>query len=143
MDGYKNYLLSELLTVINESFLTKHCSKYVELNIRHGDGWKKYIPGVPEFLRNRPKQVVDMLLDKMYRVTDDIAVRSLGNATFIVESFEEGTKIRKEYRTYLGNADQFCSCTCYNLQNAHVNATECFASTSLQYFSLGRIHFMI
>ena len=57
-----------------------------------------------------------MLLDKMYRVTDDIAVRSLRNETFIVESFEEGARFRKEYRTYLGNSDQFYSCTCYNFR---------------------------
>ena len=37
-----------------------------------------------------------MLLDKMYKVTDDIAVRSLGNTAFIVESFEEGTRIWKQ-----------------------------------------------
>ena len=107
----------ELLTVIIESFIPKHYSKYVALNIRYGDGCNKYTSGVPEFLRNGPKQVVDMLLDEMYRVTDDIAVRSLGNATYIVESFEEGTRIRKEYRTYFGNTDQFCSCTCYNFRH--------------------------
>ena len=127
LDGYKNCSLSELLTVIIESFIPKHYSKYVELNIRYGDGCKRYTPRVPEFLRNRPKQVVDMLLDKMYRVTDDIAVRSLGNATFIVESFEEGTRIRKEYRTYLGNTDQFCSCTCYNFRRYRMLCKHFFA----------------
>ena len=127
LDGYKNCSLSELLTVIIESFIPKHYSKYVALNIRYGDGCKKYAPGVPEFLRNRPKQVVDMLLDKMYRVTDDIVVRSLGNETFIVESFEEGTRIRKEYRTYLGNSDQFCSCTCYNFRRYRMLCKHFFA----------------
>ena len=52
----------------------------------------------------------------MRRVTDDIAIKSLGNETFIAESFEEGTRIRKEYNAYLGNSDQFCSCTCYNFR---------------------------
>ena len=127
LDGYKNCSLSELLTVIIESFIPKHYSKYVSLNIRYGDGCKKYAPGVPEFLRNRPKQVVDVLLDKMYRVTDDIVVRSLGNQTFIVESFEEGTRIRKEYRTYLGNSDQFCSCTCYNFRRYRMLCKHFFA----------------
>ena len=79
-----------------------------------------------------------MLLDKMYRITDNIAVRSLGNETFIVGSFEEGVRIRKEYRTYLETA--------ISSIHAHVitsDAKECLASTSLQYFSLGRLHFMI
>ena len=60
-----------------------------------------------------------MLLDKMYRVTDDIAVRSLGNATFIGESFEEGTRIRKEYR--------ICSCTCYNFRRYRMLCKHFFA----------------
>ena len=63
----------------------------------------------------------------MYRVTDDIVVRSLGNQTFIVESFEEGTRIRKEYRTYLGNSDQFCSCTCYNFRRYRMLCKHFFA----------------
>ena len=50
LDGYKNCSLSELLTVIIESFIPKHYSKYVELNIRYCDGCKKYAPGVPEIL---------------------------------------------------------------------------------------------
>ena len=37
----------ELLTVIIESFIPKHYSKYVALNIRHDDGCKKY--AAPEF----------------------------------------------------------------------------------------------
>ena len=55
LSGYKNYSLSELLSVVIESFIPKHYQKYVELNIRYGDGCKTYAPGIPEFLRNRPK----------------------------------------------------------------------------------------
>lgn len=38
-----------LLSVVIESFISKHYQKYFELNIRYGDGFKKYAPGIPEF----------------------------------------------------------------------------------------------
>ena len=52
LDGYKNCSLSELLSVLIDSFLPKRYNKYVELNVRYGDGCKKYSPGIPHFLRN-------------------------------------------------------------------------------------------
>ena len=90
LDGYKNCSLSELLSVLIDSFIPKHCNKYVELNVKYGDGCKKYSTGIRHFLQNRPKQIVDILLDKMQRVTDDISVTKIDNFTFSVTSFEEG-----------------------------------------------------
>ena len=40
LDGYKNCSLSELLSVIIDSFIPKHHNKYVDLNVRYGDGCK-------------------------------------------------------------------------------------------------------
>ena len=102
LDGYKNCSLSELLSVLIDSFIPKHYNKYVELAVRYGDGCKKYSPGIPYLLRNRPKQIVDTVLDEMQKVTDDISVTKIDNFTFSVTSFEEGTKVRKNYRTFLG-----------------------------------------
>ena len=102
LDGYKNCSLSELLSVLIDSFIPKHYNKYVELTVRYGDGCKKYSPGIPYLLRNRPKQIVDTVLDEMQKVTDDISVTKIDNFTFSVTSFEEGTKVRKDYRTFLG-----------------------------------------
>ena len=46
LDGYKNCSLSELLSVLIDSFIPKHYNKYVELNARYGDGCKKCSPGI-------------------------------------------------------------------------------------------------
>ena len=94
LSGYKNCSLSELLSFVIE--LPKHYQKYVELNIRYGDGCKKCAPGIPEFLRNRPRQNVEILLDKMYRVTHDISVTKLDNATFTITSVVEETRLRRD-----------------------------------------------
>ena len=116
LDGYKNCSLSQFLLVLIRSFIPKHYNKYVELNVRYGDGCKKYSPGIPYFLRNRPKQIVDILLDKMQRAADDIPVTKIDSFTFSVTSFEEGTRVRKNYRTFLGTTNKFCTCNCYNFK---------------------------
>ena len=117
LDGYKNCSLNELLSVLIDSFIPKRYNKYVcKLNVRYGDGCKKYSPGIPYFLRNRPKQIVDILLDKMQRVTNDISVTKIDNFTFSVTCFEKGTRICKNYRTFLGTKNKFCTCNCYNLK---------------------------
>ena len=127
LDDYKNCSLSELLSVFIDSFIPKHYNKYVELNVRYGDGCKKYSPGIPYFLRDRPKQVVDILLDKMQRVTDDISVTKIDNFTFSLTSFEEGTRVRKNYRTFLGTKNKFCTCNCYNFKRYRMLCKHFFA----------------
>ena len=108
------HLVRYLLKVVIEPFIRKHYHKYVELIIRCGDGCKKYAPGIPEFSQNRSKQIVEILLDKMYRVTDGISITKLDNATFDVTSVEESTRLRKDHNTFLGSNKIFCSCTCNN-----------------------------
>lgn len=58
------------------------------MNVRYCNGCKECAPGNSNFLRYRPKKLFEIFLDKIYKVTDDTAVRSLGNATFIIESVE-------------------------------------------------------
>lgn len=71
-----------------ESFIPKHYSEYADLNVRCCNGCKECAPGNSNFLRYRLKKIVEIFLDKICKVTDDTAVRSLGNATFTVESVE-------------------------------------------------------
>ena len=127
LDDYKNCSLSELLSVFIDSFIPKHYNKYVELNVRYGDGCKKYSPGIPYFLWNRPKQIFDILLDKMQRATDDISITKIDNFTFPATSFEEGTRVRKNYRTFLSTKNKFCTCNCYNFKQWRMLCKHFFA----------------
>ena len=45
--GWKNCTLSELLTVVIESFLLNLYENYVELNIKFTSGYKKYQKSIP------------------------------------------------------------------------------------------------
>ena len=123
---YKNCSLTELLSVLIDSFIPKHYNKHVELNVRFGDGCK-YSPGIPYFLRKRPKQIVDILLDKMQRVADDIFVTKTDNFTYSVTSFEEGTRVHKNYRTFLGTKNRFCTSNCYNFKQYRMLCKHFFA----------------
>lgn len=77
--GNKNCSLNEILSVVITSFIPEHYQKYADMNIRCGNGCKKYAPSIPEFLRNRSKQIVEILLNKTYRVTDGISLTKLDN----------------------------------------------------------------
>ena len=125
LDGYRNCSSSELLSVLIDSLIPKQYNKYVELT--YGDGCKKYSPGIPHFLRNRPKQIFDILLDKIQRVTKDISFTKTDNFTFSVTSFEEGTRVRNNYRTFLGTKNKFCTCNCYNFKRYRMLCKHFFA----------------
>ena len=129
LDGYKNCSLSELLTVLVNSFVPKHYKRYIELNVKYGDGYKKYASGIPEYLRNRPKQIVDILLEKLYRATPDMKVTNVGhNVSHHVESSEEGTAKLTCYNIFLGNETKFCSCcNCHDFRRYRMLCKHFFA----------------
>ena len=52
----------------------------------------------------------------MYSVTDDLSVTKPENATFTTTSAEEGTRLLRNYTTFLGTNKKFCSCTCNNFK---------------------------
>ena len=63
LKGLKQSSLSEILAILVNSFIPKDYRKYVEFNVRYGDGCKRYAPGIPYFLKNRPKKIVEILLE--------------------------------------------------------------------------------
>ena len=112
---------------IHDSFIPKNYNKYVELNVRYNDGCKKYSLGIPYFLRDRPKQVVDILLDKMQRVTDDISVTKIDNFTFSMSHFKGRTRVRKNYIIFLRTKNKFCTCNCCNFKRYRMLCKDFFA----------------
>ena len=58
----KQSCLSEVLVILVNSFIPKHYKKYIEFNFRYGDGCKRYASGIPYFLKNCPKKIVEMQL---------------------------------------------------------------------------------
>ena len=94
--------------------MPKHYKKYIEFNVRYGDGYKRYASGIPYFLKHRSKKIVEILLEKMYRVVPKAEINRLDQDTFKVNHNEESTGIRKECGVLLGNESKFCSCSCHD-----------------------------
>ena len=65
-DGYKNCILSKLLTIIIEEFIPKLYRNYVTVNVRFTSEHKKYLEKMPSFVKDRPRALVTDILDKKY-----------------------------------------------------------------------------
>ena len=64
---------------------------------------KWYTSGISYFLKNRPKKIVEIFLEKVYRVVLKPEINRLDQHTVKVNHNEECTNIRKEYEVFLGN----------------------------------------
>ena len=68
LEGFKNCTLSELLEIIITKFLPTLYRKYVSLNVKYSSEYKQYADVVPNFLQNRPRELVEFLLERSQRV---------------------------------------------------------------------------
>ena len=110
--GFKNCTLSELISVLIETFLPKIFERYVEQNVRYTSGFKKYNVSIPSFLKNKPKVLVIDLLGKMDKVTSDMidSVKSWTDNAFTVKSSDFTSN--KSFIVDFGSDETFCSCSC-------------------------------
>ena len=116
LKGLKQSSLSEVLIILVNSFIPKHYKKYIKFNVRYGDGCKRYASDISYFLKNLPKKIVEILLEKMYRAVPKSEINRLDQREFKVNHNEECTGIRKEYEVFLGNESKFCSCSCHDFR---------------------------
>ena len=113
--GWKNCTLSELLIIVIESVLPKLYEKYVELNVKFTSGYKKYQESIPESLHNRPRFIVQNMLEKMSKVTSSMisSVKVLTEGRiFEVQSESVTSDLKAKYIVDFGNINEICSCTC-------------------------------
>ena len=59
--------------------------------------------------------------------SNDISVTKIDNFTFSVTGFEEGQRVRKNYRTFLGTKNKFCTRNCYNFKQYRMLCKHFFA----------------
>ena len=137
---YKNCTLSELLQVLIENFISKHCEKYIELNIKCTSGFRKYQQEIPQYWQNRPKWYVLDLLEKQSRVTTYMidSVKNIGNNKFHVSS-ERNESLSQEikYEVYFGDESTYCYCSCGSFRKERVVSKHFFAviRKGLKYFN--------
>ena len=61
--------ISELLTIIIEKFLPRRYERYIEMNVQFPSDFKKYQKEIPSYLWNRPKFIVEDILNKMKQIS--------------------------------------------------------------------------
>ena len=98
---YKKCSLSEMLKVVIESFLPSLYHRYVELNIRCSDEYKKYQSSLPTYLTNRPKNII-----MRKGAVDHAVIRSvepINSTCYSVKSSDLTELKKKEYIVDLCN----------------------------------------
>ena len=65
LENYRKCTLTEMLKTVIQEFLPKLYYRYVELNVKYTEKHKKYETALPPFLKNRPRKIIDHLLDRM------------------------------------------------------------------------------
>ena len=103
-----------MLKIVIQEFLPKLYDRYVEINVKYKEKHKKYETVLPPFLKNRPRKIIDQLLDRMGKVESDGInyVEIVGENIFNATSSDLSSTHRLKCRVDFGDKDQFCSCTC-------------------------------
>ena len=111
---YKQCFFSETLKVVIEGFLLSLCYRYVELNIRYSDQYKKRQRSLQAYLRNRPKKVIYHLLMRKGAVDHVMmmSVEPINRNFYSVKSSDLKELKKNEYVVDFSNEQRYCSCTC-------------------------------
>ncbi|XP_078700653.1 uncharacterized protein LOC144927209 [Branchiostoma floridae x Branchiostoma belcheri] len=121
LDGYKNCSLTELVTRLVTSFLPEthrnirmpllFSFRYIELNVRYSPGYSMYSSTLPNFLKNRPRDMVEHILSRYEDARlhiDPCSIVNKGDGVFQVKSSSQST-----YHTIsFGTNNTMPSCTC-------------------------------
>ncbi|XP_066917540.1 uncharacterized protein [Clytia hemisphaerica] len=115
LNGYANSSLSELLTIIIDTFIPKIYNKYVELNVKSAEGYKGYHASIPSFLYNRPKELVKYAMQKQQSVTqrmiNSVKLISTDSKQYAVKS--DSTFITDDHDLLdFGDDENPCRCSC-------------------------------
>ena len=88
------------MVIFVNSFIPKHYKTYIEFNVRYGDGCKQYASSNPNFLKNSPKKIVEVLLQKMYKIVQKSEINRLDQHIFKINHNEELLVSRKNMKCF-------------------------------------------
>ena len=107
--------ISELLTIIIEEFLPRRYERYVEMNVQFSSGFKKYQNEIPSYLWDRPKIIVEDILNKMKQVSPAMIesvqpMPTVPETTFLVRAYStHGTEMKTSCVNF-GTRENFLRC---------------------------------
>ncbi|XP_075070539.1 uncharacterized protein LOC142159545 [Mixophyes fleayi] len=109
LDGYKNCTLSDMITVLHSSFFPNTYKKYVQLNLRSSESFRKYHEDVPNFLKNRPREFIHHVMRRLSSNLDGTHVSCIDHTSGIFKVNSEYDK-EKYYTVNLGAECPECTC---------------------------------
>ena len=94
-------------------------SRYMELNVRSSSLYRKYNDDVPQYLRNRPRRLIDDMRKKMIALETGVVAgvqMKSDRGVFLVPA--RGS--RPSHEVVFGDESTFCSCTCQSFQRTQL-----------------------
>ncbi|XP_076037559.1 uncharacterized protein LOC143023005 [Oratosquilla oratoria] len=105
--------ISELLTVVINSFLPDSYHRYIELNVRASEVYRKYNTHLPLYLRNRPKDVVNLIKRRLDEDSSNDCIALLDDKKGIFKVFSRMVPSLHHTVTFGKDGSVMPSCTCY------------------------------
>ena len=95
--------------------------RYFEMNVRSSSLYRKYNDDVPQYLRNRPRRLIDDMRKKMMSLEPLVAagVRMKSHGVFLVPA----RGARPSHEVVFGDKSTFCSCTCQSFERTQLLCT--------------------
>ncbi|XP_040280115.1 uncharacterized protein LOC120995157 isoform X2 [Bufo bufo] len=136
LDGYRNCLLSDMISVLHHGFFPDTFKKYMEKNLRSCEHYRKYAVNVPNFLKNRPREMLSHVMQRYFSSLDEthILQRDEQHGIFKVQSESDSNL---SYSLDLSGELPDCGCKDwqrYLLPCKHMCAV--FRTTSFQWENL-------
>jgi len=102
----------------NKSVYCNDAHRYMELNVRSSSLYRKYNEDVPQYLRNRPRCLIDDMRKKMISVETSViaSVEMKSDGVFLVAA--RGG--RPPHEVVFGDQYTCCSCTCQSFQRTQL-----------------------
>lgn len=88
------------MVILVDSFISKYYKKYTDFNVCYGNGSKRYASGIPYFLNNCPRKIVEILFKKIYRVVPKAEINGQDQHKFKVYHNEEVTGIGETMKCF-------------------------------------------
>jgi len=120
--------------------LLGYCCRYMQLNVRSLSLNRRYNDDVPQYLRNRPRRLIDDMRKKMVSLDSGaitgVHVKPDAAGVFLVSS--RGS--RPPHEVVFGDESTFCSCTCVSFQRTQLLCTHfCAVFRALPDWSFERV----
>jgi len=129
LEKRKSHSLTGMLTILIEEFLPSNYERYCDENLKCNSWYRAYASNVPEYLRNKPRDLVKHCMLKIEEAKhyDKTGITVVGEKRFKMLSFESESRQRKVYSIFFGDENTMPSCSCESWRRSAYPCKHIFA----------------